>query len=251
MSTKLELETFAGKSIQAWKDQAAAAGLVLRAPADQTDTGDFPENLYSQLRRFRRNIAITKDHKKIVTNMTRQLVTVKDEKGRPTKKEYLTYQGYYSGKTYKGEEYQANFEIGKYMKPRIVHNGNIRYDPKTGEPIGNEKILSGQEIVYEIEVPKSKTERKKLVDEIIGDNNFPEQIHYYYKSGDAGEPMPRRDPTFSYEDFVNSTIEEMRKMSFQGGGSKTPGIWRDNDGKLRDKFGQLLTPTSGNKEAYQ
>src|SRR6188508_3347874 len=110
MSTKLESETFAGKSIQAWKDQAAAAGLILRAPADQTDTGDFPENLYSQLRRFRRNIAITKDHKKIVTNMSRQLVTFKDEKGRPTKKEYLTYQGYYSGITHKGEEYQANFE---------------------------------------------------------------------------------------------------------------------------------------------
>ena len=65
------------------------------------------------------------------------------------------------------------------------------------------------EIVYEIEVPKSKTERKKLVDEIIGDNNFPEQIHYYYKSGDSDEPMPRRDPTFSYDDFVNYSIEEL------------------------------------------
>ena len=43
----------------------------------------------------------------------------------------------------------------------------------------------------------------------------------------------------------------MRKMSFQGGGSLTPGIWRDNDGKLRDKFGQLLTPENGNKGAYQ
>ena len=70
MSTKLELETSAGKTIQAWKDQAAKAGLVLRAPADQTDSGDFPENIYSLLKRFRRNIAVTKDHKKIVTTMT-------------------------------------------------------------------------------------------------------------------------------------------------------------------------------------
>ena len=77
MSTNLELETFAGKSIQAWKDQAAAAGLVLRAPSDQTDSGDFPENLYSQLRRFRRNIAITKYHEKIVTHMARQLLASK------------------------------------------------------------------------------------------------------------------------------------------------------------------------------
>jgi hypothetical protein len=248
MSTKLELETSAGKSIQAWRDQAAKAGLVLRAPQG-LDSGDYPENIYSQLRHFRRNVAITKDHKKIVTTMSRQLVPTKDDKGRTIKKEYLTYSGYFSGITHKGEEYHANFEIGKYKKPRIVHNTNLRYDPKTGEPIGNEKSLSGQETVYEIEVPKSKTERKKLIDEIIGDN-LSEDIRYYYKSG-PDEPMPRRDSTFSYDDFVNYSIEEMRKMSFQGGGSKTPGIWRDNDGKLRDKFGQLVTPASGNKEAYQ
>jgi len=63
--------------------------------------------------------------------------------------------------------------------------------------------------------------------------------------------MPRRDNTFSYDDFVNYSIEELRNMSFKGGGSKTPGIWRDAEGKLRDKFGQLVTPSSGNKVAYQ
>lgn len=83
MSTKLETETFAGKTIQAWKDQATKAGLVLRAPADVTEPGDFPDNIYSSLRRFRRNIAITKDHKKIVTRMTRQLVSERDQNGKP------------------------------------------------------------------------------------------------------------------------------------------------------------------------
>jgi hypothetical protein len=183
LSTKLELETSAGKSIQAWKDQAAKAGLVLRAPQDNTDSGDFPDHIYSSLRRFRRNIAITKDHKKIVKNMSRQLVTQRDDKGKPTKKEYLTYSGYYSGITHKGAEYHANFEIGKYQRPKIVHNGNIRYDPKTGSPIGNEKILSGVEVVYDLEVPKSKTERKKLIDEIISDN-LPEDILYYFNNED-------------------------------------------------------------------
>jgi len=249
MSTKLELETSAGKSFQAWKDQAAKAGLVLRAP-NGLDSGDFPQGIYDSLRHFRRNVAITKDHKKIITNMSRQLVSVKDDKGRPIKKEYLTYQGYYSGITHRGEEYHANFEIGKYNVPKIVPNSNIRYDPKSGDPIGSEKTLSGQETIWEIEVPKSKTERKKLIDEIIGDNNFPENIHYYYKSGD-NEPMPRRDSTFSYEDFVNSSLEEMRNMSFKGGGSLTPGIWRDKDNNLRDKFGQLVTSESGSKGAYQ
>lgn len=145
LSTKLELETFAGKSFQAWKDQAAKAGLVLRAP-DGIDSGDYPNSIYSSLRLFRRNIAITKDHKKIVTHIFRQLVNTRDDNGRPTKKEYLTYQGFYSGKTFKGEEYHANFEIGKYERPQIVYNSNIRYNAKTGEPIGNEKALGGQKL---------------------------------------------------------------------------------------------------------
>ena len=248
MSTKLELETFAGKSIQAWKDQAAAAGLVLRAPSDQTDSGDFPENLYSQLRRFRRNISITNQHKKIVTHMARQLISVKDDKGHSTKKEFLTYQGYYSGTTHKGEEYNADFEIGKYLKPKIVHNSNIRFDPRTGDPIGPEKALSGSETIYTIELPKSKAERKKLIDEIIGADNFPENIKYYYKGHDE---LARRDPTFSYEDFVNYSIEELRNMSFKGGGSLSPGIWRDVDGRLKDKFGQLVSNAETGKGGYQ
>ena len=138
-------------------------------------------------------------------------------------------------------------DVGKYEKPKIVVNPNRRYDPNTGLPIGPEFIFSNSETFYTIEVPKSKTERKKLIDEIIGDN-FPEEIKYYFKGHDE---LARRDSTFSYDDFVNYSIEELRKLSFQGGGSKTPGIWRDKDGKLRDKFGQLISPESGNKEAYQ
>ena len=93
MSTKLETETFVGKTMQAWKDQATKAGLVLRAPLD-LDSGDYPDRIYSSLRHFRRNLAITKDHKKIITTMSRQLVTTKDDKGRSIKKEFLVYQGY-------------------------------------------------------------------------------------------------------------------------------------------------------------
>ncbi|HSA73331.1 MAG TPA: hypothetical protein VLD84_05185 [Nitrososphaeraceae archaeon] len=131
MSTKLESETFAGKSMQAWREASNQAGSVLRAP-EALDSGDYPQDIYSSLRLFRRNIAITKNHKKIITTMSRQLVTIKDDRGKPRKVEYLTYQGYYAGTTHKGQEFHSNFEIGKYKRPKIVPNDNIRYDPKTG-----------------------------------------------------------------------------------------------------------------------
>ncbi len=248
MSTKLETETFAGKTIQSWKDQATKAGLVLRAPSDVTDSGDFPDNVYGQLRRFRRIISKSKgEPKKIITHMARQLVNTRDDKGKPTKKEYLTYSGYYEVTDHRGVPDHANLEVGKYERPKIVANSSRKYNPDTGLPIGPEFIFSGSEIVYTIEVPKSKTERKKLIDEIIGDN-FPEEIHYYFKSYDE---LARRDSTFSYDEFVNCSIEELRNTSFKGGGSKTPGIWRDADGKLKDKFGQLVSNAKTGQGGYQ
>ena len=248
MSTKLETETFAGATIQSWKDQATKAGLVLRAPVTKTESGDFPDNIYSQLRRFRTVISKSKgEPKKVVTSMHRQLVSTKDDKNRPVKKEYLTWNGYYEVKDHRGVPFNADLDVGKYEKPKIVANPSRKFNRDTGEPIGPEFIFSGSETVYTIEVPKSKTERKKLIDEIIGDN-FPDEIHYYFKSYDE---LARRDSTFSYDEFVNYSIEELRNTSFKGGDSKTPGFWRDKDGQLMDKFGQLVSNAKTGQGGYQ
>ena len=89
-TNKLELETFAGATIKAWKNQAAKAGLVLSSADEDRDAGDFPDRPYFSLRRFKRNIAITRDHKRIVIHIIRQIVNTRDSNGRPTKKEFLS-----------------------------------------------------------------------------------------------------------------------------------------------------------------
>ena len=110
-------------TIQSWKDQATKAGLVLRLPSEVTDSGDFPDNVYSKLRRFRRIISKSKDKpKKIITHMARQLVNTRDDKGRLVKKEYLTYQRYYEIKDHRGVPDHANLEVGKYDKLKVVVN---------------------------------------------------------------------------------------------------------------------------------
>ena len=250
MSTKLETETSAYKTIEAWKDQAKKAGVALRAPLDNTDSGDYPERIYSLLRRFRRNIAITKDHKKIVTTMSRALVTTKDEKGRPTKKEYVTYQGHYAGTTHKGEEYHANCEIGKYQRPKIVHNGNIRYDPKTGDPIGSENTLGGPETIYEIEVPKTKEARKKLIDSILGEDNFADNVLYYVRHLDQNNYEQSRDNSFGYQEFVNLDFEDLVDTSQKGAGSKSSPYYTDKEGQLRYKKTDTPVTSKSNKGVY-
>jgi hypothetical protein len=249
MSTELELETSCGLSFKAWKDQAAKAGLVLRASQDPTDSGDYPEHIYSSLRNFRRIISKAKgEPRKVVTHMHRQLVSTRDEKRKIVKKEYLTWTGYYEVFDHRGVPYRANLDVGRYEQPKIVANESRRFNPKTGEAIGPEKTFAGRETIYTIEVPKSKTDRKKLVDEIIGDN-IPEDIQYYYDNED--EPLGRSDSTFDYENFILCTIEELRDLSFKGGGNKTPGFYRDNEGKLRDKFGQLVSNAKTGQGGYQ
>lgn len=224
MTTKLELETFTGKSFQAWKDQAAKAGLVLRAP-NGVDSGDYPSKIWSSLRHFRRNIAIARDHKKIITTMSRALVTDKDPNG-PIKREVLWYSGYYRGTTHKGEPFDANFEIGKFWRPRIVKNGQITYNQRTGDPIGPENALAGQDTIYTIDCPKGKADRKKLIDSILGDNH-PDNVLWYVRHLDRNNYEQSRDESFSYDEYVGKTIEELIDTSQRGSGAKSSPYYTD------------------------
>jgi hypothetical protein len=92
--------------------------------------------------------------------MHRQLVSTRDSNGKPTKKEYLTYSGYFEVKDPRGVPYHADIEAGKYSKPKIVSNPGRKFNPDTGEPIGPEFIFSGQETVYTIEILNQRLNAK-------------------------------------------------------------------------------------------
>ena len=241
--SKLETETSAAKTIQAYKDAATEIRLVLK-PGDGLNSGDYPHDAYTNFRYIRRFNAVGKEHKKIVKSVSRVLVTERDEKGRPVKKEYLYYTRDFRTTNHKGIEYQEGLTIGKYTKPRIVPNGNITFDPKTGEPIVNDKILSGQRTVYEIEVPKTKEARKKLILEIVGGDTHPDSVIYYYRELDQNNYEQYHDASFTATDFVNCSIEELKDMSQKGAGSKSSPYYKDKEGNLKyKKTDTLVTKT--------
>ncbi len=249
-SIKLETETSAYKTIQAWKDQATKAGLVLKAGAMGED-GDFPRRPWDSLKQFRRNVSITKDHKRIITTIARQLVTLKDEKNKPTKKEFLTFAGYYRGRTHKGEEYDANFQVGKYQRPKILSNPSLTYDQRTGAPKGPEKILGNQETIYDLEIPKSKEGRKKLIDSILGEDNHPDNVLYYIRHLDQNNHEQSRDNTLTYDEFVNLSIEDLIDISQRGAGGKSSQYYKDKEGQLRYKKTDAPVTSTTNKAVYQ
>jgi hypothetical protein len=229
-------KTWAAKTIQAYKDAATEAGLVLDY---SKDSEDFPNSEMTQLEKLKELNAKGNGKRQIVvTRMARQLVRV-DKDGKPKQVEYLTYGGEARITDHRGVPFAQDFEVGKYLRPNVVTNTGQRYNPETGQPLYPEKIISGQKPVYdtELELPKEKAARKKFIDNIIqSTDTYPESIAYYYKDLDAGF----RDGTFSYEQFTNLSIEELRDLSKKGGGAKGSPYHRDKDGKLRDKDGNLV-----------
>lgn len=228
--------TNAYKTIQEWKKAAAEAGLVLDFPKD------FPNSAAGQLQRLRRLDGIAKGEvKKVIISMHRQKVHSKDNNGVPTTSEYLTINGQFLTKDFRGVPYSMSFEIGKYFKPNVVFNSNVKYSPDTGQPLSSEKTLAGQKLIYDIELPKEKTAQKKFIDSIIeGTDSHKEDIKFYYMQLNTGNMREKRDGTFSYEDFVNCSMDQLKQMSDRGGGSKTSGYWRDKDNRMRDMDGNLL-----------
>jgi glucan-binding YG repeat protein len=78
-----------------------------------------------------------------------------------------------------------------------------------------------------------KKARKAFIDSIIekATGTYPESIHYYYKETLDSPFSSKRDDTFSYVEFTDLSIKEMRSASSHGGGAKGPWYYTDKDGK--------------------
>lgn len=229
-------DNYAQKTIDTFKEAATEAGLELRYP------DDFPNDATGQLDLLRRVSAIANSKPQVViTSIYRQEVRTTDEKtGKPIVKEYLTYRGDIRATTDNGIPYAAEFEIGKHNKPNVVGNMNQRYDPQTGKPTLPEKMLSGQRVVYNLELPKEPAKRKKMIDDIIGDT-LPDNITFGFRELAGGKGPSHRDNSYDYNDAVTLSIDELRQLSAKGGGSKSLGWYRDTkDGKLKDRDGNPI-----------
>jgi hypothetical protein len=171
----------------------------------------------------------------VISSMARQQVRSKDkDNGKVTVKEYLTINGEFQAKNYRGVPYSQEFVYGKQNRPNIVVNTDQRFNPETGKPLRPEKILSGRSTVYTIELPKDVSKMKKVIDGYIGDND-PEAIRFYINELSHANTEIKSDDTLSYEDFVTKSYSELKDLSARSGGSRSSGYWRDKDGKIHSR----------------
>jgi hypothetical protein len=225
-------DTWAAKSIAEW--QKAANKVDVEALKEDR----LPNDAWGQLKRLRQVDSIGVNKEVIVKAIFIQNVNARDKNNKPIKKHYLTWTGELLVKNKRQVPYSQEFLIGKYDKPRIVVNDSQQWNPKTGEPLFQEEIMSGKDIIWTIEVTEKNI--KKTIDDILGDQH-PDSIQWYYVEMQDNNTRHHRDNTFTYEDFTTKSFSEIRNMSHRGGGSKTPGYYRDaKDGKLHNKDGSLF-----------
>jgi hypothetical protein len=212
---------------------------------DAPSNPGIPLNEYGELKFLRKlDSKVRKDKGPIlkkITHMHRKVVNDFDEYGKRISKEYLTFGGEFRGTTWNDKPEARPFTEGYFRKPilRKIYKFGKKFDPETGEDLGEMKVTDSK-LEYFYELPKSKTERKKYIDSFIENSpgTFAENILYYFDN--EGEQLGRSDPTFSYEEFVNLSIEELKDLSYRGGGNKTPGYYRGPDGKMRNREGVII-----------
>lgn len=225
-------DTWATKTIEAYKDAAREAGQVLLYSKDSEDFPNDAVGQYEHLKRLQ-SLAATGKIDTVVTSMSRQLVRTKDKNNKVVTKEYLTIRGEFQATNYRGVPYGVEFLAGKHNRPNVVVNADQRFDPETGKPLRPEKILSGQSAVFTIEIPND-SKRKKIIDSYIGDND-PNGIQFYYNQLGLGNHEDKSDNTFTYQEFTQLSIDELKRLSAKSGGGRSPGYWRDSSGKLHSR----------------
>jgi len=144
--------------------------------------------------------------------------------------DYLTYTTEYRGHDWLGNPLRVidNTE-GVYHKPRF--RATTKLDPETGNHIVN-KEYDGMDEEYYIELTDKN--RKQVIEEIINKCNgtFIENIKFYYHVASSVKGASFRCGQYTYDQFLNSSMEEMERLARKDGGPQGNAPYSGKDAKL-------------------
>jgi hypothetical protein len=152
----------------------------------------------------------------IITRMHRKSKIVFDEEGKAVKKDYLTYEVDYHAKNWLSNDLFIRGHIhGMHHEPKF--RATTKLDPETGNHIINNENDGIQE-VYDIELTDKN--RKQVIQDIINKSigSLIDNIKFYghFESSIKG-PSFRCDQ-FSYDQFINSSFDELEALARKQGG---------------------------------
>jgi len=215
--------------------------------------GPFPTDEHKQLKRLKEFDAIVHPElqpiRKQITHISRQNIQRQDKEGRIYQQEVLTYFGDWIGTDWASNDIRVAFMEGWFKKPKTRFVPSNPQNPderdKYGNKIGSVQI-TGTTFEYTIEVPNDLKGRKDLIKKIIDNavGTFPENVHYYWRKVGPSNIIygagANRCGDYTYEQFINSSLDDMERLANAKGGPRGDSLWKDENNKIRDKYGHIV-----------
>jgi hypothetical protein len=147
----------------------------------------------------------------IIKSMHRRPIISFDEKGKAVKKDVLSYISDYHGFDWLGNDLWIRDHVdGVYYKPKFRVTTTL--DPETGDHKPNRQF-DGMTEEYYIELTEKN--RKQIIEDIINKSNgtMIDAIKFYYHVPASKGGMSFRSNLFSYDQFINSSLDEMERLA--------------------------------------
>jgi hypothetical protein len=150
---------------------------------------------------------------KIIQTMKRIPKLTYDKDGKAVKKDYLEVNSTLHAKSWEGNTLAPVIDYfeGYHYEPEFTTT--YRRDMETGDMVAS-KTFGGDKKVYDIELTDKN--RKQIVSDIINNSlgSSIEQIKFYYQVPDSLRGAGHRDGNYTYDQFINSSLEEMENIAW-------------------------------------
>jgi len=166
---------------------------------------------------------------KIINSMHRRPKVTFDRNGKAIKKDFLTYHIEYHGNDWLGNRISVFDEIqGVCKKPRMTITTTI--DPETGNHVAK-KQNDGVEEEYYIELTGKN--RKQVIEDIINScsGSIVDSVRFYGHFPNSPKGPSFRCDLYSYDQFINSSIEELERLGRKEGGPQGNAPYSSKDKK--------------------
>lgn len=148
----------------------------------------------------------------IVRTMHRRPLVTHDKNGKGIIKDFLTYTADYFGKDWLDNDINIlSHTHGVYRKPKF--RTFTKLNPETGDHEIKKEYNGKFEELYYIELTEKN--RKQVIQDIINKSNgtLLENVLYYYHVPHSVKGMGFRCSIFTYDQFVNSSPEELENLA--------------------------------------
>ena len=166
----------------------------------------------------------------IINTMNRRSIITFDDKGKAVMKDFLTWNADYHGKDWLGNDLWIREHVhGVHYEPKMKTTTKLNYS--TGDHVIDE-FQDGQVEVYDIELTDKN--RKQVIQEIINNANGThiDNIKFYGHFTNSSLGAAFRCDLYSYDQFINSSMEELERLGRKQGGPQgnAPIPNKDNKG---------------------